>query len=192
MSIIGYNTSRTATDLAQKQFDADRAVIVVGEKEDKDGTEGTMFKFHPLSPDQRLSVVELTFPSVIEKGPRRAVGPQQEISFIQDKFTAGDYYLKKAGPLKPGTFGFMESQIPVVIDAFYSVAGVSAQRRGLYYLTVDVSLQENVTRADVSFEDFAFMQELNLDSDAQKVVDDLFALKKFERHDPKASATKDH
>ena len=184
-SVVGYLNSRASTDLAQKQFDADRAIIVVGEKEDKPGTDGTMFKFHSLSTNQRLSVLEITFPSVIEKGPRRAVGPQQEMSLIEDKFTAGDYFMKKAGALKPGTFGFRETSIPVVIDTFYSVAGVSAQRRGLYYLTTYVSLTDDSTRADVSFEDFAFVQELGLTNDAQKVVDDIFAAHQIQPYKPK-------
>jgi hypothetical protein len=107
-------------------------------------------------------------PSVIEKGAVRAIAPDQQISLLSESFTSGDYLFKEAGKIKPGTFGFMEATIPVVLDVFYSVAGVSAQRRGLYYLTVNMIINDNDTRAKVPFEDFAFVQELQDDADIRR------------------------
>ena len=69
----------------------------------------------------------------------------------------------------------MSGQIPAVLDAMYSIAAVSMQRRGLY--SIEVLVVIGATRHElpkVDIEDFAFIQGMGMNEDPQKTVDELW------------------
>jgi hypothetical protein len=178
VSFAGFINSRASSNLAQIQFNSDRAIVLVGEKMKDEKPQGLMFKFHPLSSSQHLSKLQITVPSTFAKGSWLATPPDQVISLASIGYKVGDFYLKSVGRQK-GYANVVRAEIPVVFDAFYSVAGDSMQRRGLYSLEALVVIGENDTELpSVDFEDFAFIQPLALDMDPQKIADEAWSMRK--------------
>ncbi len=178
ISFAGFINSRASSQLAQIQFNSDRAIVLVGEKMKDEKPQGLMFRFHPLSGSQHLSKLQITVPSTFEKGSWLATPPDQVISLAPITYVVGDFYLKSVGRQK-GYARVVRAEIPVVLDAFYSVAGDSMQRRGLYSLEALIVIGENDTELpSVDFEDFAFIQPLPLDIEPQKIADEAWSTRK--------------
>jgi hypothetical protein len=178
ISFAGFIISRESSKLAQIQFNSDRAIVLVGEKMKDEKPQGLMFKFHPLSGSQHLSKLQITVPSTFGKGSWLATPPDQVISLASITYLVGDFYLKSIGRQK-GYARVVRAEIPVVLDAFYSVAGDSMQRRGLYSLEALIVIGENDTELpSVDFQDFAFIQPLPLDIDPQKTADEAWSTRK--------------
>jgi hypothetical protein len=171
VSILGYFNSRTSTMLSQYQFNADRAIILVGDKLDEQ-PKGMMFRFHALSATQHLSKLMITVPSVFQNRSWKASPPDQKLSLFPIETKVGEYYLSKFGR-KFGYARVLEPNIPVILDAWYSVAGESAARRGLYLLDGTVLINDDKNQLpDVDFKDFSFVQELDFNADPQKLIDE--------------------
>jgi hypothetical protein len=183
VSVASYFNSQSSSKLAQTQFDSDRAIVLVGEKMKDEKPEGMLFKFHALQSSQRVSRLQITVPTAFDSKSWTATPPDQVLSLVPIDYKIGDYYLKTVGR-KEGFAGVVRGEIPVVLDAIYSVSGESMQRRGLYSLEVLVVIGEKDTELpSVDIKDFAFIQALGMDSDPQKVVDDVWNQREQRVHD---------
>jgi hypothetical protein len=178
VSVAGYFNSRRSSDLAEMKFNSDRALVVVAEQEKREGTDGTFFRFHPLASGQRLSKLIMTVPSAFKTEPWVAVAPDQEMSLSTLREGVANYY-KNRITTDRDHFKYVETDLPVVFDAIYSVGGDSEPHRGLYSLVTQVIIAQDVT---VSFIDFYFVHTLDFRSDPRAVVDDILARRQTRQH----------
>ena len=178
VSVAGYLNSRRSADLAEMKFNSERALVIVAEQQKREGTDGMSFKFHPLASNQRLSKLQMTVPTAFKMQPWVGVGPDQEISLWALREGVGAYYKNRVTNDRDH-FKLVLTDLPVVFDAIYSVGGESAPHRGLYSLVTQIVVGDRVT---VTFSDFYFVQALDLETDPQKVVDEVLTRRQPREH----------
>jgi hypothetical protein len=122
----------------------------------------------------------IVFPSVINDSPHTSFPPEQEISLFTEREKLAEYYQKNTKITKDH-FSLVQGQIPVIIDATYSVAGVSMPRRGLYYFALTAVVDQN-SPPKVDLLDLYFVTGLDINSDPRKEVDDLMSQRQVRTH----------
>lgn len=167
----GYKISRSSADLERTKYDEQRAIIVVGEKVNNEEPKGMMFKLHAQDPAQRLTNLRITVPSIFHIKAWESNPENQEISLFPLELPLGRFCLDKLGRTKDNITAASVS-IPVILDAAYSVSGVSMERRGLYLLRAFITITDREYELpSVTFQDFAFADGVDMKADPQLIVD---------------------